>query len=74
MMVNPLVQKHHMHTQLKGLWLAPTYSLFRQSCGRAGEAVECERLETLKIKGGPQNRGLFDRKFEIVQIGRFWQF
>ena len=25
-------------------------------------------------KGGPQNRGLFERKFKIVRIGRFWQF
>ena len=26
------------------------------------------------IKGGPQNRGIFDRKFKIVRIGQFWRF
>ena len=26
------------------------------------------------IKGGPQNRRLFVRKFKIVRIGRFWRF
>ena len=26
------------------------------------------------LKGCAQNRGLFERKFRIVRIGRFWQF
>ena len=26
------------------------------------------------LKGGPQNRGLFDRKFKMDRIGRFWRF
>ena len=26
------------------------------------------------VKGWAQNRGLFDRKFKIVRIGRFWRF
>ena len=26
------------------------------------------------LKGWAQNRGLFDRKFKIVRIGRFWRF
>ena len=25
------------------------------------------------VKGGPQNRGLFDRKFKVIGIGRFWR-
>ena len=26
------------------------------------------------LKGGPQNRGIFDREFKILRIGRFWRF
>ena len=29
---------------------------------------------TMAVKGGPQNRALFDRKLKIVRIGRFWRF